>query len=76
MRKLAIAMLLAGTIPAAAQDYTISLPGTDLDYIGKVLGKQPFNEVAPIMVKLQKQIDAQNKAREAPQSAPAAKEKP
>jgi hypothetical protein len=51
---------------AWADDYTISLSTQDLSYIGGLLGKQPYNEVSALLVKLQAQIDKANAAKAGP----------
>ncbi len=43
----------------SAQDFTIKLTGAELDVIGKGLGTQPFNDVAPLLQKLREQVQAQ-----------------
>lgn len=72
---LAVIIGLMGSAAHAA-DLTITLDPQKWSYIGQVLGKQPYSEVAPLMLELQKQIDQQTTAARAPAPAPAPKEAP
>lgn len=60
MKKFLIAVLLMAT-PAMAQDreFTIKVNQKELETIAKALGKQPFDEAAPVIQKLQQQIAPQ-----------------
>ncbi len=66
-RTILAAMLLSSTAYAqsasvpnvSAQEFTIKLNGAELDVIGKGLGTQPFNDVAPLLQKLREQVQAQ-----------------
>lgn len=46
---------------AKAQDrtFTITIPEGQLNYIGKVIGRQPYEEVRPILDNIQAQVSAQ-----------------
>jgi hypothetical protein len=69
--RLAAAILLASVSTAAAQaSYTIQLSPQQLDYIGKMLGKQPYEDVWQLMGVIQQQVNQQQ------QEAKAAKEPP
>ncbi len=52
-----LAMLISTS--AMAEDFTIKLTGPELDIVGKGLGTQPFNDVAPLLQKLREQVAAQ-----------------
>lgn len=72
------AMLLSSTacaqpVPVPPQEFTIKLTGPELDVIGKGLGTQPFNDVAPLLQKLREQVQAQQpKPEPKPNEAPKA----
>ena len=67
MRSLLIfAAILLPVGVAWADDFTITLSAQDLSYIGGMLGKQPYNDVKPILDRLQAQIDKQNAAKAPP----------
>jgi hypothetical protein len=57
MKTLIAVMLLSSA--AMAEDFTIKLTGPELDIVGKGLGTQPFNDVAPLLQKLREQVQAQ-----------------
>jgi ribosomal 50S subunit-associated protein YjgA (DUF615 family) len=72
--RLAAAILLASVSAAAAQtSYTIQLSPQQLDYIGKMLGKQPYEDVWQLMGAIQQQVNQQQ--QEAAAKEKAAKEK-
>lgn len=41
------------------QEFTIKLNTDDINYLSKVLGKEPFSEVAPIINRIDTQIARQ-----------------
>ena len=66
---LAVAAVFLVSEPAQAQpsipsEYVIKLSPADLDLIGKALGAQPFNDVAPLFQKLRQQVSEQQKPPE------------
>ena len=63
MKKLILAAMLFAS-PAMAQDVTLKVNNAELGLIGKGLGFLPFNDVAPLMNKLQGQVVEQQKAAE------------
>jgi hypothetical protein len=63
MKKLLVIALLIAS-PAMAQDVTLKVNNAELGLIGKGLGTLPFNDVAPLMNKLQSQVVEQQKAPE------------
>lgn len=52
-----VALLLSGVANAAT--YTVTLDDADIAYLGKLLGKEPYNDVNALITKLQAQINAQ-----------------
>jgi len=69
--KIAIALMItamyAGTAYAQQpSEFTIKLTGPELDTIGKGLGTQPFNDVAPLLQKLREQVAAQQPKQQEP----------
>ena len=70
MKKLILAAMLFAS-PAMAQDVTLRVNNAELGLIGKGLGTLPFNDVAPLMNKLQSQVVEQQKAAEKPVDKPA-----
>ena len=70
MKKLILAAILFAS-PAMAQDVTLHVNNAELGLIGKGLGTLPFNDVAPLMNKLQSQVVEQQKAAEKPVDKPA-----
>lgn len=50
--------------------YTFTFDGKQIDTIGKALGAMPFNEVAPLIQQLGREINEQNAARAKPVQAP------
>lgn len=64
MKNLILAALIAVPVIAFAQEKEINLKVTpaDVQAIGEGLGSLPFNKVAPLMSKLQVQINAQTEA--------------
>jgi len=65
MRRLVFAVALLAAGPAYAADFHLTLSPEDVQYLGVVLGKEPFKDVAPLLTKLQKQINEQNAANAA-----------
>jgi hypothetical protein len=61
MRRVLVVALALVAGPALAQErsFTITLTDAQVNYIGKVLGKQPFEDVAPVINVMQQQINAQ-----------------
>jgi len=59
-----VILIAAISLPAYAEDFTIKLTGPELDIIGKGLGTQPFNDVAPLLQKLREQVAAQQPKQE------------
>lgn len=63
--KFAIVALAMLTIPAVAQDnnqakeFDIKVTGADITLVGEALGMMPYGKVAPLMQKLQNQINKQ-----------------
>lgn len=43
----------------AERNLTLTMPAGMVDYIGGVLGKRPFEEVAPVMAHIQRQVTQQ-----------------
>lgn len=70
MKKFLITAAFLLVSPALAQqppsEYIIKLTPADVAVVGKALGSQPFNDVAPLLQKLQGQIEEQNKKASAP----------
>lgn len=72
-RFLLLAFLAA---PALAQDappvkdYDLNLSRSEIAYIAKVLQTQPFQEVAPLLNKIQEQINEQDKPSPTPPKEP------
>jgi hypothetical protein len=70
---LAIAVMSLASV-AKAQDapasFTLTVTPSDLQAIGKALGTQPYETVAPLMAKLQAQVVEQSKAKAAPVGPP------
>jgi len=54
--------------------YTIRLSAADVQTLGKWLGQGRYNEVAPLMVSIQRQLDEQNAATAAPPDPPVSTE--
>lgn len=78
MKKLALALLLVSSSALAQTppaEYNLKVTPADVAIIGKALGSQPFNDVAPVLNKLQEQINEQNKPKSAatPDKKPGAK---
>lgn len=71
-----LSLLLASEYSARAQDrtFTITIPEGQLNYIGKVIGRQPYEEARPILDGIQAQVNAQI-AREATASRDAERER-
>ena len=66
MKKLALVFLLVSTSAFAQNppaEYMLKVTPADVSIIGKALGSQPFNDVAPVLNKLQEQINEQNKPK-------------
>lgn len=61
MKRTVLALLLLSASAAYAQDrtFTITLPEAHLNYIGKVIGRQPYEEARPILESVQAQVNAQ-----------------
>lgn len=62
MKKLLIIGLICLPTLANAQEPTefdFKLTKADIAVIGEALGKEPYNKVAPLLAKLQQQINAQ-----------------
>ena len=59
MKRLAVFVFFLAT-PAWAQSYDIRLSAEEVNYLGNVLGKEPFKDVASLLIKIQNQINAQN----------------
>lgn len=81
MRKLILATAAMIVLPFAAacaqpapQTYTLTVTANDIAIIGGALGSRPYNEVAPLLAKLDTQIKQQNEAAAKPPE-PAAEKK-
>ena len=63
--------LVASTAAAAAQSqtYTITLTVERLNQIGKILGKQPYEDVGELINDISRQVQAQNQKAQAEQRA-------
>lgn len=76
MKKLLLVLgIMATAFPAVAQEqkhFNLSVTGDDLQIIGKALEDKPFKDVAPLIQKLNMQIQAQS--RPAPVKPPEVKE--
>lgn len=60
-------------VPGGPVTYTITVDVKQLDLIGKGIGAMPYNEAAPLVQSLQRQINEQNEAaRKAAQPVPPA----
>ena len=57
-------MLLLLTTSALAEDYTLMLSDAEVAILGDALGAQPYNKVAPLVAKLQKQIQEATAAKQ------------
>ena len=44
-------------------EYTLKITPQELDLLGKALGNQPYNDVAPLLQKLRSQFVEQNKLK-------------
>lgn len=78
MRRLLIAAaLLVAALPfgadaqqskALAPDrlYTVTLTSQDLAYVGSILRKQPYEDVAQLLARLQAQVEAENAVSKKP----------
>lgn len=61
MKRTIIVLLLLSASATYAQDrtFTITIPESHLNYIGKVIGRQPYEEARPILEGVQAQVNAQ-----------------
>lgn len=66
MKKLILIAALLSS-PAMAQDVTLTVNQAELQLVGKGLGKIPYDEVAPLMAKLQNQVATQSQPKVEPQ---------
>ena len=68
---IALVLALVASVANAEPEktYNLQLTQTQVLYIGKVLGQQPYNDVAQLLLNIQKQIDDQNKPAEVPPNA-------
>lgn len=75
MKKLLLigaAVLFATSAVAQEREYDLRVTATEVNLIGKALGKLSFDEVAPIIDKLRNQVAIQNQpSKPVEQSAPA-----
>lgn len=66
-----VAFVAAFVIPVYARaqapvEYTIKLPGPELDVVGEGLGGLPYVKAAPILNKIREQVQEQQKKVEVP----------
>lgn len=61
MKRMIAALLLfsASTVYAQDRTFTITIPETQLNYIGKILGKQPIEDALATLQGIQAQVTAQ-----------------
>lgn len=69
---LALSVALLSFIPCHAQErgFTLTLSETQLNYVGKLLGRQPYEEVAPLIQRIQEQVNSQVAAQSRPPPQP------
>lgn len=71
----AVALFTTASV-AQERDYDLRVTATEVNLIGKALGKLSFDEVAPIIEKLRNQVAVQNQPPKVEQQpAPAAEKK-
>lgn len=68
MKKLAVigALLLSTSAYAQEKEYDLKVNSTEVLLIGEALGLMPYGKVAPLMQKLQNQINSQNMITQTP----------
>lgn len=64
--------MFQSTAIAQDREFTLRVNQKEIDILGRSLGKQPFDEVAPLIQKLQHQIQTQNTPPTQPQQPPVA----
>lgn len=75
MKVLAALMIAFPTFAFAAEpekSFTLQLSPTDVVYIGKLLGQQPYNDVQDLISRIQRQVNEQT-APKAPEVKPEVK---
>jgi hypothetical protein len=51
------------------KDYSLTLTGAEVNYIGQLLASRPYSEVFQVIPKIQAQVEAQNIVK--PENTPA-----
>lgn len=75
MKKLVLLFLLL-SLPARAENYTISVTETELNLIGKALGKMPYEEVVQVINTISGQVAAKQARDKAASEKPKKEEDP